>query len=605
MIKMNKRIYLFLVVLLTIGLSSCTKKFEELNTDPTQFINATPEALLAVSVKRTGDWVGATGLNNGINVNMWEIANFGSAVGRYANGDQGVWQNFYVNILQNLTQIETQFGKDPLYANRVQIARIWKAYVYSILTGYFGSIPLTEANNTNYLTEINFESEDSAYVKILKMLKIANTTINVNSTKDKLTYDVVFGTSGTQLQNWVKFANTLRLKIALRCRRNLGSLADAEVRDVMGNEAALIGSENETAKLAYENVIGNENPYYKTYIRSNFTSFFPRMSDIMFMYLRSYKDPRINHYFDSVKLTSRYRVTDTVSSTLNDSLYVVTYPIPHYGITKSSRLLPGWTPQLTGGIDPQAQANNGGINGVSAYSMYSLNILNNPTRPLIVLGFAEAQFLKAQARMLNLGGSSTAENYYTSGIDANFAFWGIPSTSRDIYKAGNGVKFGTTGKGLWNYLHLVNADIPAGDINKIYHQLWLNYFPDQPFDAWCLQRQTRVLNLSPHTNPSFASLLFQDIPGRGFYPLSVSAQNPVGYAGALKQLGIPNFTEETTNPYNNLKFAAPYTVPDFNAMRVYYDLSGMNKWYGSTIQSVRAAGLASGFTVIVTKTYKP
>ena len=86
---MNKRIYLFLVVLLTIGLSSCTKKFEELNTDPTQFINATPEALLAVSVKRTGDWVGATGLNNGINVNMWEIANFGSAVGRYANGDQG------------------------------------------------------------------------------------------------------------------------------------------------------------------------------------------------------------------------------------------------------------------------------------------------------------------------------------------------------------------------------------------------------------------------------------------------------------------------------------------------------------------------------------
>jgi hypothetical protein len=373
----------------------------------------------------------------------------------------------------------------------------------------------------------------------------------------------------------------------------------------MGNEAALIGSENETAKVAYENVIGNENPYYKTYIRSNFTSFFPRMSDIMFMYLRSYKDPRINYYFDSVKLTSRYRVTDTVSSTINDSLYVVTYPIPHYGITKSRVLLPGWTPQLTGGIDPQAQANNGGINGVSAYSMFSLNILNNPTRPLIVLSFAEAQLLKAQARMLNLGGSSTAENYYTSGIDANFAFWGISSTSRDIYKAGNGVKFGTTGIGLWNYLHLVNANIPAGDINKIYHQLWLNYFPDQPFDAWCLQRQTRVLNLSPHTNPSFASLLFQDIPGRGFYPPSVSAQNPVGYQGALKHLGIPNFTEETTNPYNNLKFAAPYTVPDFNAMRVYYDLSGMNKWYGTTIQSVRAAGLASGFTVIVTKTYKP
>jgi hypothetical protein len=321
--------------------------------------------------------------------------------------------------------------------------------------------------------------------------------------------------------------------------------------------------------------------------------------------LRSYKDPRINYYFDSVKLTSRYRVTDTVSSTADDSLRVITYPIPHYGIPKSNRLLPGWTPQLTGGINPQGQPNNGGLNGVSAYSMYSLKILNNPVRPLIVLGFAEAQFLKAQAKMLNLGGSQTAESYYNSGIDANFSFWGIPSALRDTYKAGNGVKFGTTGIGLWDYLHLVNADIPPGDINKIYHQLWLNYFPDQPFDAWCLQRQTRVLNLSPHTNPSYASLLFQDIPGRGFYPSSVSAQNPIGYNAALLQMGIPNFTEETTNPYNNLRFALPYTVPDYNAMRVYYDLSGMNKWYGNTIQSVRAAGLSIGFTVIVTKTYKP
>ncbi|MEY3411697.1 MAG: hypothetical protein RIQ70_383 [Bacteroidota bacterium] len=602
---MKKTINFLFVLLVIIIQFSCTKNFEELNTDPTQFIKATPEALLAVSVKRTGDWVGATGLNSGINVNMWEIANFGSAVGRYANGDQGVWQNFYVNILQNLTQIETQYGSDSLYRNRVQIARIWKAYVYSILTGYFGSIPITEANNPNNLNVINFDSEDSAYVKILGMLKTASTTINVNSTTDKLAYDVVYGTSANQLLNWRKFANTLRLKIALRCRRNLGALANAEVQDVMANESNLIGAESETAKVAYENVIGNENPYYKTYIRPNFASFFPRMSDIMFMYLRSYKDPRINYYFDSVRLTSRYRVTDTVSSTADDSLRVITYPIPHYGIPKSNRLLPGWTPQLTGGIDPQGQPNNGGLNGVSAYSMYSLKILNNPVRPLIVLGFAEAQFLKAQARILNLGGSQTAESYYNAGIDANFAFWGIPSTLRDAYKAGNGIKFGTTGIGLWNYLHLVNANIPAGDINKIYHQLWLNYFPDQPFDGWCLQRQTRVLNLSPHTNPSYASLLFQDIPGRGFYPSTVSAQNPTGYNGALLQMGIPNFTEETTNPYNNLKFAMPYTVPDFNNMRVYYDLSGINKWYGNTIQSVRAAGLSSGFTVIVTKTYKP
>jgi len=89
------------------------------------------------------------------------------------------------------------------------------------------------------------------------------------------------------------------------------------------------------------------------------------------------------------------------------------------------------------------------------------------------------------------------------------------------------------------------------------------------------------------------------------YSTSVSTQNPVGYQGALQLLGANGFSDETSNPYINLKFAMPYTVPDFNAMPAYYDQSGMNKWYGNTIKSVRAAGLAVGFTVIITKTYKP
>jgi hypothetical protein len=190
---------------------------------------------------------------------------------------------------------------------------------------------------------------------------------------------------------------------------------------------------------------------------------------------------------------------------------VITYPIPHYGLVKSNTKLAGWSATLTtaGAVDPHSgQLNAGGINGNTVYSTVAMSILNNPARPLIILSYAEAQFLKAQAAILGLGIGQNAETYYNSGIDANFAFWAIPTSLRDAYKARNGIKFGTTGKGVWNYLHIVNGDIPAGDINKIYFQAWLNYYPDQPFDAWCLQRQTRVLNLSPHTNPGFASLLY-------------------------------------------------------------------------------------------------
>ncbi|HTE27217.1 SusD/RagB family nutrient-binding outer membrane lipoprotein [Flavitalea sp.] len=596
------KISTFIYIILFFSVISCTKKFEELNTDPTQFVTVSPEALMQTAVKRTGDMIGGAGLNSGINVNMWEIANFIEPGARYSANDQGVWQTSYVNILQNLVQLEKQYGGDTAFANRVQIARIWKAYVYSILVGYFGPIPVGEANNPESLNVINFESENAVYVKILAMLKEAGTAINTAG--DKLTYDAVYGNGANQLVNWRKFANTLRLRIALRCRLNLPTEADAAIRELMGAETALINSEAETAKVPYEAVNNNENPYFKYYIKGAFTGNFPRMADQMFVYLRSYKDPRIDYFFDSVRLANRYRVTDTLTSTADDSLRVVNYPIPHYGLNKSNQVLPGWTATLAGQISPQGQTNQGGLNGNSAYSMLALNIINNPSRPIIILGFAEAQFLKAQAAILSLGGSQTAENYYNSGIDAGFAFWGVPLAMRNTYKAGDGIKFGTNGTGFWNYLHTNKADLPAGDINKIYFQTWLSYFPDQPFDAWCLQRQTRVLSLSPHTTPGLPTILFQDVPDRAVYPNTVNTQNPSGYQGALQLLGAAGFADETTNPYLRLKFEKPYVVPDYNAIPAVYDNSASRKWYGTTIQSVQAAAAASGFTVTITSTFK-
>lgn len=603
---MRRKIFLYIVLALILG--SCTKKFEDLNTDPTQFTQVTPEASISFAVKRTGDMIGGAGLNSGINVNMWEIANFIEAGARYSANDQGVWQTSYVNILENLVQVEKKYGDDSAFANRVQIARIWKAYIYTILTGYFGPVPIDDANNPEKLTEVLFESENDVYTKILAMLKDASAKINV--TKDKLTYDAVYGNGTAQLANWKKFANTLRLRIALRCRRNLGNVADVVIQELMTDEANLINSEAETAKVSYENVNNSNNPYYRYYIQQNFTGgFFPKMTDMMFVYLRSYKDPRINYFFDSVAPASRYRVTDTLTSTLDDSLRIVTYPIPHYGLNKSNALLPGWGATLAGQVSPQGQPNGnsgGAANpvGTSAYSPMARSIYTVPARPIIILGFAEAQLLKAQAALLGLGGSKTAEAYYTSGIDANFAFWSVPAAEREAYKAGDGVKFGTTGTGFWNYLHIVKADMPTGDINKIYFQQWLSYFPDQAFDAWCLQRQTRVLNLSPHTTPGFSTILFQDIPDRAIYPGTIITQNPAGYQSALPLLGANGLADETSNPYVRLKFEAPYNVPDYNAIPAYYDNTAATKWYGTTIQQLQSAATTNGFTFQITRTYK-
>ena len=61
--------------------------------------------------------------------------------------------------------------------------------------------------------------------------------------------------------------------------------------------------------------------------------------------------------------------------------------------------MPGWT-SLAGQVSPQGQTNgnSGGTSnpvGTSVYSPIASVIYSNAARPIIILGYAEAQFLKA------------------------------------------------------------------------------------------------------------------------------------------------------------------------------------------------------------------
>ncbi|HTI07262.1 MAG TPA: SusD/RagB family nutrient-binding outer membrane lipoprotein [Puia sp.] len=601
---MTRTSQLIIYIAMAGSLFSCTKNFTQKNTDPTQFTAVTPEATIESAVRSLNNQ-----LANYNTTKFWDISNQVIVNSRYDVTDGGLWQTMYVGVLENLKQIEANYGSDTAYNNRVQIARILECYAYSILTGMFGPIPITQANNPNNLSSVLYENEDSAYSYILTNLKDA--TSKIKPAGDKLTYDVVY--PGGTVTNWIKFANTLRLKVALRCMRNMGATAAAHIQDVLSNEALTINSEAESAKMAYENVTNNQNPYWLKYIFPNnifpynptATGQAPKMADNLQVFFRSYNDPRMTVFFDSVPPANRYIITDTLTSTLDDSLRVVTYPIPYLGMPLAPGNLPGWL-NLVGVTNPIGALN------VKAYSNIAPSIVTNPSRPFIMLGYAETLFLKAEAAILGYGGSLSAEQYYNAGIAANFAFWGISSNALATYQGTNGIKFGTSGAGFNNFLGIVNFSIPPTDINKIWIQRWMTYFPDQSFDSWCLERRTRFFAFSPNTNPGgnssyTAHPTYMDIPGRGSYPNSASqsiqALNPDGYNSAVQELGTTR--TDDYDPDQTLHFALPFTVPNWNNANANYDLSYLRKWYGTTIQSLKTAAASGGFPYAVTLTYHP
>jgi hypothetical protein len=478
-------------------LCACTKNFTTLNQDPNKFTSVSPESTIEAAVRTLNMQMSTYNYSK-----YWDIGNQIWEGSRYDVTDAGLWKNVYNNVLQNLDQTIITYGSDSIYHNRVQIARILKWYSFSILVGQFGPIPVTQANNLSYLNTVGFDSEDSTYSYILDSLKDAASRII--PTGDKLTYDVLYNGN---LTSWVHFANTLRLKVALRCMKNLNAKAVATIRDCMTNEANLIQSETETAKMAYENVTNNWNPYWTFFINSN--SYYPystsghtappRMAEFMQVFLRSYNDPRQAVYFDSVTShTARFQVTDTLPSLNDDSLRIVKYGVPYLGKALAANfttLLPNWNTTLTGITNPLS-----GIND-TAYSLIADAILTNPTRPIIMLSYAECLFLKAEAAQLGYGGASPAETYYEAGIKANFAYWGIPNAQLAAYMTQPGVQWNTVNDtAYWDPLDLSNANI-TDVLHQIWAQEWMNYFPDQSFDSWCLQRRTRFFTFPPELNP--------------------------------------------------------------------------------------------------------
>jgi hypothetical protein len=571
-----KKTIQILIVLLISTTFSCTKNFTELNTDPSRFTTTSPESVL------TGVYLNTINKLESNNISfLWEYGHIVDPAGRYLGGDEATWTTMYINVLGNTEQIKKLYQGNPGYTNRMAITDMWECYVFAYLVGTYGPVPYSNAFNTS-ITDVEYDDENTIYTSLLARLKADAAAINVNG--DKLTTDVIFNGNLTQ---WIKFANSLRLRIALRVQNNLPALAASNITDVMSNESMLPTSDADDAKLTYGTATGSQSVYYTSLVQG--TSFAgtatPVMSDYAFTYFRSYNDPRMGAYFQPA--ATPFNITDTLTSASTSLHYIVSYPIPYLGQPKSTVMLSQWNipvPPFSGAVVP--------IN----YSTMQ-PALTAATRPFYIMTYAEVCFMKAEAALNGFGGTQTPDQYYYAGINANFAFWGLTSAQATAYEAQNGIKWGTAGHGFNYDLGFINTSIPANNATKIWIQEWLNYYDDGAFDAWCLQRRTQNLVLPPHTNPGNnpgVNGTFANLPDRWFYPIQSEVnRNPVGYANGVKKLGSPG-----DYVFTPLKIEPTYTSTDWTKVNAFVDYSFVEKWYGTTIESLQAAGVK--YTVLST-----
>jgi hypothetical protein len=590
-----------------ISIFSCTDDFDDVNKNPNKIYNVTPQHVFPGIVYKT--------MHYSADLNYRFFSWHARYVKHYPMMNDredmnGAFTNFYVRVLKDLKKLEDMYLGVEGYENETHIILTWKAYVYSILVASFGGVPMSEAVMVTDNNAYRYDTEAEIYAEILRILKEAVDGFDLQG--DKFQIDPVFRTEdGTSdIEKWRKFANTLRLDVALRIQNMDASLAEEHIRGSLEHEDWLISSVADIAKGQWGiNVNADVSFYYNQFLKTfedgsnKNQGAYPCLNQYFFLYLRSYQDPRLTVYAKRAPDNSRFKVeNDTITRptagnpATRDSI-IVEYLIP-YLPERELRYEPfGWIV----GIDPDSPSGTGTYTNpykspnIDSWAYVSRDFVK-PDASQVFLNWADACFMKAEAAVKYPGIplSKTAEQYYYEGIDASFAEYGLSGVS--TYKAQDGIKWNTNGKGLSEYRNFYVADIngQGGDENhleQIYKQRYIADFFNG-HNGWTLERRTRTLNYPPFF---YNGDIFEGSDGicdfmseRLLYPRDEMIYNKDAYYNAIDNLQrespTPNPARWGDNFYTLLKIAKPnpQNKAQWTSGTIVFNSQFIQKWYGKT-----------------------
>ncbi len=241
--------FTLLLIMGVIVINSCKKDFDEINTDPHGFTTASDGSLfngIIQSLVLTGNE--QFYIHNEILYKQTEMAALAKeAWGNFTLGTESMWGNYYL-ILPNLRELERRFNAEaqtPEMINMQAMLKIAFAYKTFKLTDIFGDMPVFNAGygyqDLEYLYPV-YDSQEDIYKYLLDELQWCDENIDVNAVSESpfptfAGFDALFG--GDML-DWQKFANSMRLRYALRMSEKEPQLAGEIIKSIVDEDRPLI-----------------------------------------------------------------------------------------------------------------------------------------------------------------------------------------------------------------------------------------------------------------------------------------------------------------------------------------------------------------------------
>ena len=204
---MKKIINYSLLLTIVLFATSCDKGFDDLNTNKVNPTAIDPLYQLNNAVVNASFPGSSLAYDMGV-VQQIISPNNGVLNGANFNSDnrgntQVIWQNYYRNVIRNTNDVIVKTKTDASRVNLYQMARIFQAYAYMVLTDEYGDIPYTEGGKG--YTDQNFfpvyDPQQQIYTDIIKELGEAAAALNAAGKIE--TGDILYGGAVAQ---WKKFA---------------------------------------------------------------------------------------------------------------------------------------------------------------------------------------------------------------------------------------------------------------------------------------------------------------------------------------------------------------------------------------------------------------
>lgn len=509
---MHKYINKFLIAApLALAAAGCTGAYEDINSNPYEPDDLTPDGYALNSQMNN---IAGCVMSSDVNTIQFTDALLGGVLGGYfSDANSGFTESFarynpkndwsrvflksdhiIPTLYANLGQIETiclSTGQAAPYA----VARVIKVAAMSRVTDTYGAIPYSAIGASSELA-VPYDSQEEIYRSFFRELTEAVDVLSANRGEAISPLgDYVY--SGN-IDKWIRFANSLKLRLAMRVSFVAPSLAREMAEDAV--RGGVIESNDDNATWKYFTTLTN--PLYTAYMYNSSgskTGGDTHAAADIICYMNGYSDPRREAYFSKSQWDG----------------------VDYAGLRR------GW----------QIFDNTWGFN------FSGLGLKAND--PLIWMTASEVAFLRAEGAAIHgfdMGGDP--ETFYNRGVELSFEQWGVSgapayladatSTPQAYVDPSN--KNPYTGNLSDITVKWENSASPEEKLERIITQKWIALYYNGN-EAWAELRRTGYPRLIPVAYNGSGGIVDSNLgPQRMPYPQEEYTNNSYNVTKAVNTL---------------------------------------------------------------------